>query len=145
MADPWIYLAIRLQVDDWKYVEIHAEDMLCREVTVGEYLMFKERIVEHRGGDDPWVVEVDLRPFERGFPKLIERRSIGRGVEHLSRHASARAIPGRCMRRSCSACPGFTASGNTSSNIEREETRRYLEMFFVLMYRPFAREQVSGK
>jgi sucrose synthase len=33
---------------------------------------------------------VDLSPFERGFPKLTESRSIGQGVTFLNRHLSAK-------------------------------------------------------
>jgi sucrose synthase len=36
------------------------------------------------------VLEIDLSPFERGFPKLKDSRNIGRGVEFLNRHLSGR-------------------------------------------------------
>jgi sucrose synthase len=89
LVPPLIYLAVRLSVAKWRWVQIHVEQMVCREVTVSEYLTFKERLVERSRGER-WVLELDLSPFERGFPKLSETRSIGRGVEYLNRFLSGR-------------------------------------------------------
>jgi sucrose synthase len=87
---PLIYLSIRLGVAGWSYVEIHADEMRSHEISVSEFLRTKERVIHGSSADDDWVVEIDLRPFERGFPKMRETRSIGRGVEFLNRHLSSR-------------------------------------------------------
>jgi sucrose synthase len=52
---------------------------------VAEFLHAKERIVEPEQPHVP-VLEIDMAPFERGFPRLREARSIGQGVEFLNRH-----------------------------------------------------------
>lgn len=87
---PEVYLAFRPRVGSWTYVLFHSEEMHCREVSGSQFLGFKEALVEEAGPEmDHWILELDLRPFERGFPKLKEPRSIGRGVEFLNRHLSA--------------------------------------------------------
>jgi sucrose synthase len=85
-----LYLAVRLRVAQWEFLEFHSDEMRCRSITVSEYLDAKERLVD--GHEDPqrYVLEVDLAPFERGFPRLTEARSIGRGVEFLNRVLSGR-------------------------------------------------------
>jgi sucrose synthase len=83
-----ICLAVRQKVVTWQYVEIDTEVMFCREISSTEYLRFKERVVDRHS--DEWMLELDLSPFERGFPKMTETRSIGRGVEFLNRYLSGR-------------------------------------------------------
>jgi len=87
---PSFYLAVRERVAKWRYLLIHSEDLFCREISVSEFLASKERLVGGGFQEDAWALEVDLRPFERGFPKLSETRSIGQGVKFLNRHLSAR-------------------------------------------------------
>lgn len=88
---PLVYLAVRERVARWRYLLVHASEMHAREVSVSEFLRAKEKLVDRGGvGDDRYVVEVDLSPFERGFPKLQRARSIGRGVEYLNRYLSGR-------------------------------------------------------
>ena len=87
---PWIYLSIRLGVADWMYLRFHTDKADSDVINVRQFLKFKERIIETNQHDNSWVLELDLRPFERGFPKLREVRSIGRGVEYLNRYLSNR-------------------------------------------------------
>ncbi len=87
---PLITLAVRERVGRWRYVQIHTEDMHCRELSVTEFLDVKERLAAGIPPGERYVLEVDLSPFERGFPKLKDPRSIGRGVEFLNRHLSGR-------------------------------------------------------
>jgi sucrose synthase len=89
MRHPWIYVSVRHAIAEWKYLRFHTEEVLCDEVSVTEFLEFKEQLMEPNQSEDQWVLEVDLQPFERGFPKLKEVRSIGRGVEYLNRHLSS--------------------------------------------------------
>jgi sucrose synthase len=90
VEEPFISLAVRMRVGRWKYVQVHTEDMRCRELTVAEFLDIKERVAAGIPPGDRYVLEIDLSPFERGFPKLKDSRNIGRGVEFLNRHLSGR-------------------------------------------------------
>ncbi len=94
---PLLYLAARMRVAEWSYFQIHAEEMQARAVTRAEFLEAKERIVEDGQGGERYALELDLRPFEREFPKLTETRSIGRGVEYLNRHLSGRLFVERAV------------------------------------------------
>jgi sucrose synthase len=87
---PSFFMAVRTRVARWRYILVHSEDLMCREISTAEFLGAKERLVETDGREPPWVLEVDLSPFERGFPKLTESRSIGQGVTFLNRHLSAK-------------------------------------------------------
>jgi len=88
--EPFITLAVRARVGRWHYIQIHTEEMHCRELSVSEYLDIKERLAAGIPQVERYVLEVDLSPFERRFPKLKDARSIGRGVEFLNRHLSGR-------------------------------------------------------
>ncbi|WP_462322916.1 glycosyltransferase family protein, partial [Halochromatium sp.] len=85
----WVYLALRRRVAKWDYLRIHLETMDLNEVTVSEFLRFKEHLATG-GHDDPFGLEIDLRPFYREQQKLTEEGSIGRGVEFLNRRLSSR-------------------------------------------------------
>ncbi len=86
---PWFYLAIRPRVARWIYLRFHIDSMEYQEISASEFLAFKERLATDRAFADPWVLEIDLGPFGREFPKLKESRSIGRGVEFLNRRLSS--------------------------------------------------------
>jgi len=87
---PWLYFAVRPRVARWLYVRIHIERMEAEEIDAAEFLSFKEKFVTGSAYEMDWALEIDLGPFERGFPKMKETRSIGRGVEFLNRHLSSR-------------------------------------------------------
>ncbi len=84
----WIILAFRRRVARWSYLRIHIDTMAVDEVSVGEFLRVKERLIAHQPGDE-FVLEIDLAPFDREFYKLQEAESIGRGVEFLNRRLSS--------------------------------------------------------
>lgn len=84
---PWVYLAIRQRVANWVYMRVHVEDVVTEDVLVDSYLKVKERVVA--GQSDDFTLEIDLEPFNRGFPAMRETRSIGRGVEFLNRKLSS--------------------------------------------------------
>ena len=85
----WFYLALRPRIGRWQYMRIHLETVEAEEIVVGQYLRFKERLVEGNETAE-WMLEVDLEPFSREFLKPHEARSIGRGVEFLNRRLSSR-------------------------------------------------------
>ena len=89
---PLVYAAIRERVARWRFAEIHTEVMEAREIPVAEYLEAKERVIEAHRDEGTYVLEIDLRPFERGFPKLTDPEQIGRGVEFLNQHLSRRIL-----------------------------------------------------
>ncbi|MFH1844569.1 MAG: sucrose synthase [bacterium] len=84
------YIALRDGVASWQFLHLDADSLHCREVGVSEFLAAKEHLVNGWHGTDDWVLEVDLGPFERDFPRLRETRSVGRGVEFLNRYLSGR-------------------------------------------------------
>ncbi len=90
IVPPFAGLAIRRGVANWVYVQIHMEEVQCRELSVSEFLALKESAVRPTATPGRYTLEVDLTPFERGFPKLSEPRHIGRGVEFLNRYLSGR-------------------------------------------------------
>ncbi|MBN2424157.1 MAG: sucrose synthase [Calditrichaceae bacterium] len=85
---PWLFFSLRFDIAEWKYIRFHIEDVSFVETSVSEYLKFEERIVEPDYKSADYMVELDFGPFNRGFPKLKEKRSIGRGVEFLNKHLS---------------------------------------------------------
>lgn len=86
---PWLYLAVRPSIARWSYLRIHAEALHVEEVGVARFQYAKERLVDAVAAEKDWMIEVDLGPFNREFPKLQEARSIGRGVEFLNRRLSS--------------------------------------------------------
>jgi sucrose synthase len=88
--EPFICFALRERVGRWQYAQVNTEDMHCRELSATEFLDIKERIATGIPPGDRYVLEIDLSPFERGFPKLKDPRNIGRGVEFLNRQLSGR-------------------------------------------------------
>lgn len=88
LNDAWVYLAIRLRIATWRYVRIALEGLTVEEVTVQDFLRFKEGLATRQHDIDEWLLEIDFGPFSREFPKLQEARSIGRGVEFLNKHLS---------------------------------------------------------
>ncbi len=85
----WIYLALRRRIGRWMYLRIHIETLDVEEVAIDAFLAFKETLI-NGGSNDDWVLEVDLAPFDRGFARPHEPRSIGQGVEFLNRRLSSR-------------------------------------------------------
>lgn len=86
---PVICLAVRGSIGRWRYLRLQAEAMEVEQIGVAEFLAFQERLVTGAGAPDPWTLEIDLRPFNREFPRLQEARSIGHGVDFLNRRLSS--------------------------------------------------------
>jgi len=87
-AAPWVYISVRPRVARWHYLRIHTETMTIEEISVSDFLAFKERQLDGQQSR-PWALELDFGPFNREFPKLKEPRSIGRGMEFLNRRLSS--------------------------------------------------------
>lgn len=84
---PWAYLALRPDIAKWEFVRVHQEHLIPEKITINEFLRFKETII--KGETTEPILEVDFGPFNRGFPKLKEPRSIGQGVIFLNRQLSS--------------------------------------------------------
>ncbi len=90
ISDPFICFAVRSRVGRWRYLQVDTDGMHGRELSVSEYMDVRERVAAGIPAGDRYVLEIDLSPFERGFPKLREVKSIGRGVEFLNKHLAGR-------------------------------------------------------
>ncbi|MBU0680965.1 MAG: sucrose synthase [Proteobacteria bacterium] len=88
LVSPWLYLDVRPRVAHWHYLRFHFEAMTLDEVSASQFLFFKESLVTSDPGFR--ILEIDLTPFERHFPKMTQTRSIGHGVEFLNRRFSSR-------------------------------------------------------
>jgi sucrose synthase len=95
VVGPNVFFALRPRIAQWKYLHVHAEAVLAREVDVKEYLATRERLVEGTHAGTDWALEVDFGAFERNFPRLTQSSSIGRGVEFLNRHLAGRLFANR--------------------------------------------------
>ncbi|MGB2987375.1 MAG: sucrose synthase [Phycisphaerae bacterium] len=89
LAPPWMYFAVRPRVGHWTYLRAHVEAVDIDEVTISDFLAFKERLADGQAQDGDWPLEIDLGPFNTGFPRLKETRSIGQGVSFLNRRLSS--------------------------------------------------------
>ncbi|KAL7136917.1 hypothetical protein ABFS83_10G062000 [Erythranthe nasuta] len=86
---PWVALAIRLRPGVWEYVRVNVNTLVFEDLTVPQYLQFKEELV-NGSGNEKFVLELDFEPFTASFPKPTLTKSIGNGVEFLNRHLSAK-------------------------------------------------------
>ena len=91
----WLYFALRTRVGHWGYLQINSIMMTAEEIPVSEFLYIKERLVNGSQDSAEHILEIDLEPFLRGFPKMQETRSIGRGVEFLNRRLSSQLFDER--------------------------------------------------
>ncbi|SOD42655.1 sucrose synthase [Nitrosovibrio sp. Nv4] len=85
---PLIYMAVREGAGSWHFMSIHQQRLVPEPVSVSDYLVFKELLVNPDGVNEP-ALELDFAPFNRGFPKLKEIRSIGQGVIFLNKQLSS--------------------------------------------------------
>jgi len=83
--DSAIYLDVRWHVAQRSFWCVHSEEMSAREISLNEFLRVKELIAAPHLEETP-TLEIDMGPFERGFPRLRDSRSIGHGVEFLNRY-----------------------------------------------------------
>ncbi|XP_039144741.1 sucrose synthase 2-like [Dioscorea cayenensis subsp. rotundata] len=86
---PWVALAIRPRPGVWEYVRVNVNELAVEDLTVPEYLQFKEDLVED-GIRSNFVLELDFEPFNASFPRPSLSKSIGNGVQFLNRHLSSK-------------------------------------------------------
>ncbi|XVF35192.1 hypothetical protein REPUB_Repub18cG0124200 [Reevesia pubescens] len=86
---PWVALAVRPRPGVWEYIRVNVHALVVEELTVAEYLHFKEELVDGSANGN-FVLELDFEPFNASFPRPTLSKSIGNGVEFLNRHLSAK-------------------------------------------------------
>lgn len=85
---PFVAIAVRPRPGVWEYVRVNVNELSVEELTVSEYLRFKEDLVDGEK-DDPYLLELDFEPFNSSFPRPSRSSSIGNGVQFLNRHLSS--------------------------------------------------------
>lgn len=89
VESPWIHFAARPSIARWIYYRVHSESLSGAEIEVSDYLAVKERLIAGAAATPERVLEFDIGPFQREFPRMTEARSIGRGMEFLNRRLSS--------------------------------------------------------
>ncbi|CAH1434148.1 unnamed protein product [Lactuca virosa] len=84
---PFVALAVRPRPGVWEYVRVDAYQLSVEQLTVSEYLVFKEELVGQY--NNSYVLELDFEPFNSTFPRPTRSSSIGNGVQFLNRHLSS--------------------------------------------------------
>lgn len=83
-----LYFALRTGIGEWSFAKIFSDTLDYLEVDASEYMGAKEKTV--LGESAGWIPAIDLKPFNRDFPKPTDAGFIGKGVEFLNRHQSSR-------------------------------------------------------
>ncbi|XP_077230868.1 sucrose synthase 1-like [Tasmannia lanceolata] len=86
---PWVALAVRPRPGVWEYIRVNVNELAVEELSVPEYLKFKEELVDESVKDN-FVLELDFEPFTDHFPRPTLSKSIGNGVQFLNRHLSSK-------------------------------------------------------
>ncbi|KZV21560.1 Sucrose synthase 3 isoform 1 [Dorcoceras hygrometricum] len=85
---PFVAIAVRPRPGVWEYVRVNVHELSVEQLTVSEYLRFKEELVDGQE-EDRYVLELDFEPFNATFPRQTRSSSIGNGVQFLNRHLSS--------------------------------------------------------
>ncbi|KAI3526865.1 hypothetical protein L1887_06131 [Cichorium endivia] len=85
---PYVALAVRPRPGVWEFLRINVYELSVEQLSVSEYLVFKEELVDGQS-KSPFVLELDLEPFNATFPRMSRSSSIGNGVLFLNRHLSS--------------------------------------------------------
>ncbi|XP_058080098.1 sucrose synthase 1-like [Magnolia sinica] len=94
VSPPWVALAVRPRPGVWEYIRMNVNEMAVEELSIPEYLKFKEDLVNGSSNNN-FVLELDLEPFTDSFPRPTLSKSIGNGVEFLNRHLSSKMFHDR--------------------------------------------------
>lgn len=84
---PWVGFSVRPRIGYRYHLRINSQTLHIEALDISAYLAEQERMV--LGAMPDWVLEFDISPFNREFPRLTETRSIGQGVEFLNRRLSS--------------------------------------------------------
>ncbi|KAL5191651.1 Sucrose synthase 2 [Glycine soja] len=81
---PFVAIAIRPRPGVWEYVCVNVSDLSVEQLSISEYLSFKEELVDGKINEN-FVLELDFEPF----PRPTRSASIGNGAQFLNRHLSS--------------------------------------------------------
>jgi len=84
--DGCFHMTVRDEVANWHYFCIDTGNVCICQLNPSDFLEVKERMAGGFRSQEEWALELDLKPFERGFPLMKETSSIGQGVDFLNRH-----------------------------------------------------------
>ncbi|XP_072952908.1 sucrose synthase 1 [Typha angustifolia] len=90
VTPPWVALAIRPRPGVWDYIRVNVSELAVEELSISEYLQFKEQLVDEKSSESNFVLELDFEPFNASFPRPSMSKSIGNGVQFLNRHLSSK-------------------------------------------------------
>nr|BDC53325.1 sucrose synthase 2 [Dianthus caryophyllus] len=94
----WIAFAVRPRPGVWEYIRVNVNALVVEELTPSEFLHVKEELVDGASNGN-FVLELDFEPFTASVPRPTLSKSIGKGVEFLNRHLSAKMFHEKeCMR-----------------------------------------------
>ncbi|CAK7333350.1 unnamed protein product [Dovyalis caffra] len=85
---PFVGMALRPRPGVWEYVRVNVYELSVDNLSVSEYLQFKEELVDGEC-NGKYVLELDFEPFNASFPRPTRSSSIGNGVQFLNRHLSS--------------------------------------------------------
>uniref|UniRef100_A0A5B7BVT5 Sucrose synthase n=1 Tax=Davidia involucrata TaxID=16924 RepID=A0A5B7BVT5_DAVIN len=85
---PFVAIAVRPRPGVWEYVRVNVHELSVEQLSISEYLHFKEELVDGVINDN-YVLELDFEPFNATFPRPTRSSSIGNGVQFLNRHLSS--------------------------------------------------------
>ncbi|KAF5178563.1 Sucrose synthase [Thalictrum thalictroides] len=85
---PFVAIAVRPRPGVWEYVRVDISELSVEQLTVSEYLLFKEKLVDGES-TDKFALELDFEPFNASFPRPNQSSAIGNGVQFLNRHLSS--------------------------------------------------------
>ncbi|XP_010558842.1 PREDICTED: sucrose synthase 3-like [Tarenaya hassleriana] len=88
IVPPFVAIAVRPRPGIWEYVRVNVFELSVEQLTVSEYLRFKEELVDGEV-EDPFLLELDFEPFNANVPRPTRSSSIGNGVQFLNRHLSS--------------------------------------------------------
>lgn len=88
VVPPFVAIAVRPRPGVWEYVRVNVYELNVEQLTVSEYLRFKEELVDGQI-DDHYALELDFEPFNESVPRPTRSSSIGNGVQFLNRHLSS--------------------------------------------------------
>ncbi|XXG40669.1 hypothetical protein AAC387_Pa01g1331 [Persea americana] len=89
VSPPWVAIAVRPRPGVWEYVRVNVTELAVEDLTIPEYLKFKEELVDESFKNE-FVLELDFEPFTDSFPRPTLSKSIGNGVQFLNRHLSSK-------------------------------------------------------
>ncbi|NNK95268.1 MAG: sucrose synthase [Desulfobacterales bacterium] len=88
LSNDHLFIVIRPGVAQLVHYRYSYSLQLLERIPAAAFHAFKENLILDASPGN--VLEIDLAPFEREFPKMNQTRSIGNGVEFLNRRFSSR-------------------------------------------------------